>query len=83
MVEKGNGIKDLGQNNTLIGRKNIKKKQKDGLEKRYKMKRKGLAVTREEIKERIKAKNNKIKRYQSRINQYQQDRIIKEGFIGS
>ena len=83
MVEKGNGIKDLGHINTLIGRKNIKKKQKDGLEKRYKMKRKGLAVTREEIKERIKAKNNKIKRYQSRINQYQQDCIIKEGFIVS
>ena len=35
------------------------------------MKRRGLPVTREEIKERINAKNNKIKRYQNRINQYQ------------
>ena len=65
--------KDLGQINTLIERKNIKKKYKDGLERRYKMKQRGLPVTREEIKERIKAKNNKIKRYQSRINQYQQN----------
>ena len=34
-------------------------------------------MTKEEIKERIKAKNNKIKRYQSRINQYQQNRTFK------
>ena len=34
-------------------------------------------MTREEIKERIRAKNNKIKRYQSRINQYQQNRTFK------
>ena len=53
--------KDLGHINTLIGRKNMKKKHKDGLEGRYKLKRRGLPVTREEIKERIKAKNNKIK----------------------
>ena len=29
-------------------------------------------MTRDETKERIRAKNNKIKRHQSRINQYQQ-----------
>ena len=40
----------------------IKTKHKDGLEQRYKIKRRGLPVAREEIKERIKAKNNKIKR---------------------
>ena len=34
-------------------------------------------MTREEIKEIIKAKNNKIKRCQSRINQYQQNSTIK------
>ena len=39
------------------------KKHKDGLERRHKMKQRGLPVTREEIKERIKANNNKIKRY--------------------
>ena len=78
MMEKETGstsktIKDLGHINTLIERKNLKKKHKDGLERRYKLKRTGLPVVREEIKERIKVKNNKIKRYQSRINQYQQN----------
>ena len=37
--------KDLGQINTLIKRKKIEKKYKDGLERRYKMKRRGLPVT--------------------------------------
>ena len=41
------------------------------------MKQRGLTATREEIKERIKAKNNKIKRYQSRINQYEQNHTFK------
>ena len=79
--------KDLGHINTLIERKNIQKKHKDGLERRYKLKRRGLPVTRQEIKERIKAKNNKIKRYQSRINQYQQNRTLRNNhrkrFIGA
>ena len=69
--------KELGHIDTLIERKNMKKKHKNRPERRYKMKRKGSPVTREEIKERIKAKNNKIKRYQSRINQYQQNRTFK------
>ena len=69
--------KYLGHINPLIERKNIKKKHKDGLERRYKLKRRGLPVTREEIKERIKAKNNKTKIYQSRINQYQQNHTFK------
>ena len=69
--------KDLGHINTLIERKNVKKKHKDGLERKYKLKRRGLAVTREEIKEKLKAKNNKIKRYQSRISQYQQNHVFK------
>ena len=42
--------KDLGHINSLIERKNIKKKQKDGLERRYKSKRRALPVTRQEIK---------------------------------
>ena len=41
------------------------------------MKQRELPITREKIKERIKAKNNKIKRYQSRINQCQQNWIFK------
>ena len=69
--------KDLGYINTLIEKKNIKKKHKDVLERKYNIKRRGLLVTREEIKENIKAKNNKIKRYQSRIYQYQQNCTFK------
>ena len=38
--------KDLGHINTLIEGKNIKKKHKDGLERRYKLKGRGLPVTR-------------------------------------
>ena len=68
---------DLGHISTLIERKNIKNKHKDELERRYKLKRRGLPVTREEIKERIKTKNNKIKKYQRRINKYQQNRTFK------
>ena len=49
-----------------------KKKLKDELERRYELKRGGLPVTREKVKERIKAKSNKIKTNQSRINRYQQ-----------
>ena len=67
--------KDLGHINTLIERKNMG--WKEGLERRYKLKRRGSPVTREEINDRIKAKNNKIKRYQSKINQYQQNRTFK------
>ena len=59
--------KGLEHIKTLIERKYIKKKHKDGLE-RYKMKQRGLPVTKEEVKQRIKAKKNKIKRRQSRIN---------------
>ena len=66
--------KDLGHINIPIERK---KKHKDELKRRYKLKQRGLPVTREEIKKRIKAKNKKIKRYQSRINQYQQNRTFK------
>ena len=54
-----------------------KKKLKDGLERRYELKRRGLPVTREKVKKRIKAKSNKIKRYQSRNNRYQQSLTFK------
>ena len=69
--------KDLVYINTLIKRKNIRKKHKDGLERRYEMKRRRLPVTREEMKEIIEAKNNKIKRDHSRYNQYQQNHTFK------
>ena len=46
--------KNLGNINNLIERKNIKKKHNDGLERRYKMKRRRLPVTRKKMKERIR-----------------------------
>ena len=63
--------KDPGHINPLIEKKNIKKKHKYGLDRRYKMKQRALPVIREEIKEIIKVKGNEIKRYQSRIHLYQ------------
>ena len=69
--------KELGHINTLTERKKIKKKHKNRLERRYKLKRRGSPVTREETNERIKATNNQIKRYQSRINKYKQNRTFK------
>ena len=45
--------KDLGHINTQIERKNTKKKHKDGLERRCKMKRRGLSETSEKIQEII------------------------------
>ena len=54
-----------------------KKKLKDRLERRYELKRGGLPVTREKVKERIKAKSNKIKANQSRISRYQQSPAFK------
>ena len=46
--------KKLGHINNLTERKNIMKKRNDGMERRYKMKRRGLPVTRKKMKERIK-----------------------------
>ena len=82
MVGKENGstsktTKDLGDINILIEGKKKKKKHEGRLEKKYKMKRRGLPVRRQGIKERANAKNNKIKRYQSRNKQYQQNRTFK------
>ena len=60
MVEKENentsktSKQKPGNINNLIERKNIKKKHNDGLERRYKMKRRGLPVTRKKMKERIR-----------------------------
>ena len=89
MVEHGRMERQVKQTvtlgnmpNTLIVRKNMKKKHKDGLERTYKMKQTGLPVTREEIKERIKANNNKIKKYQIR-SKTATSKIMKGNFIGS
>ena len=62
--------------NNLLEKRNIKKKHKDKLEKRYNIRRKRLNIVREEMKQRIKALGAKIKRFNSRINQYQQNRMF-------
>ena len=62
--------------NNLIEKRNIKKKHKDRLEKRYNIRRKRLNIVKEEMKQRIKALGAKIKRFNSRINQYQQNRMF-------
>ena len=62
--------------NNLLEKRNIKKKHKDRLEKRYNIRRKRLNIVREEMKQRIKALGVKIKRFNSRINQYQQNRMF-------
>ena len=68
--------KDLGRVNALMQEKKIKQKHKDELQRRYKIKKKGLGVVREEIKQIIIAKTGKVKRYSDRISQYQQNRMF-------
>ena len=72
--------KDLSRIDNLIQQKKIKKAQ-DSLQRKYKVSQKSLQTVREEIKQRIAAKTGKIKRYQQRINQFQQNRLfgINEG----
>ena len=43
---------------------------------KYKIETKGVAVVIEELKQRISAKAHKIKRYNDRILQYQQNRLF-------
>ena len=62
--------------NNLLEKSNIKEKHKDRLERRYNIRRKRLNIVREEIKQRIKAVGVKMKRLNSRINQYQQNRMF-------
>ena len=46
------------------------------LERRYNIRRKRLNIVREELKERINAVGTKTKRFNSRINQYQQNQLF-------
>ena len=55
----------------------IKKKEKfRDLEERYKVKRKGINVVTEELKQRLDAKTAKIRRYDQRIQQYRINRMF-------
>ena len=73
-------LKELSQDldfvNNLLEKRNVKKKHKDRLERKYNIQRKRLNIVREEIKQRIKAVGANIKRFNSRINQYQQNRMF-------
>ena len=68
--------RDLDFVNNLLEKRNIKKKHKARLERKYNIRRKRLNIIREEIKQRIEAVGAKIKRFNSRINQYQQNRMF-------
>ena len=48
--------KDLDNITTLIERNNIMQKNIDGMERRYKLQRKGLSVAREGIKDKVEMK---------------------------
>jgi hypothetical protein len=46
------------------------------LERKYNIKRKGIKVVVEELKQRLRAKSEKIKRYDQRVKQYYQNRLF-------
>ena len=48
---------------------------KEQLETRYKVKKKGIEVVIEELKQRVVAKAAKVKRYEGRVEQYRQNRM--------
>lgn len=50
---------------------------REGLERRYYLKKKGVTVVIEELKQRILAKTAKVKRYQERVDQYRQNRMFR------
>ena len=68
--------KDLGRVKTLIEKKNIKKKHRDELQRKYRLKQTGLHTVREVIRQRMIAKRGKIQRYDNRIKKFQQNRAF-------
>ena len=62
--------------NFLLEKRNIKKKHKDRVERRYNIGRKRSNIVSDELKQQIKAAGATIKRFNSRINQYQQNRMF-------
>ena len=73
-------IQELWKHINILERKKhgeIKQKQKyKVIEHKYRVKKKGLDVVLEELKERIQAKTTKIKRYDHRIEQYRINRLF-------
>ena len=62
--------------NILLEKRNIKKKHRDRLERKYNIRRKRPNIVREEMKQQIKAVGAKSKWFISQINQYQQNRMF-------
>ena len=60
----------------LLEKRNIMKKHKDRLERKYNIRRKRINIIREEMKQQIKAVGGKIKWFISQINQYQQNQMF-------
>ena len=73
-------IQELRKHINILERKKrgeIKKKEKyKVIEHKYRVKKKGLNVVLEELKQRIQAKATKIKRYGERIEQYRINRLF-------
>ena len=59
--------------NNLLEKRNIKKKHKDRLERKYSIRRKRFNIVRENMKQQIYAVGAKINWFNSQINQYQQN----------
>ena len=92
MVEKENGTqvkqlnKDLGHINTLIERKNIKKKHKDGPERRYKLNEGGYQWQDRKLRKELRQRKTKLrdtKVESTSINKTTPSRTTEESFIGS
>ena len=68
--------KDLSRIEAWFGGrwKRGKKRDKDELDRKYKLKSKGFTLVMEELKQRITAKATKVKRYDNRIKQFQDNR---------
>ena len=73
-------IQELWKHINILERKKrgeIKQKQKyKVIEHKHRVKKKGLDVVLEELKQRIQAKTTKIKRYDHRIEQYRINRLF-------
>ena len=63
--------------------KKDKKIEKDWLDQKYGLRRKGFTLVIEELKQRITAKATKVKRYDNRMKQFQNNRNFEtnQGFL--
>ena len=69
--------KDLDHVVELSKGSKLKKKHCDKLQRKYFLNQKDFAYVIEEIRQRIKAKTGKLNRYNKRINQYQQNKTLR------